>query len=1100
MRRFLSLFTMLMLCGVLAFAQSRVVTGKVTDINGNPVSFATVKVKGTNTGLSADANGVYSIRVNPGDVLEISGASFKTVEVPVGTQSVLNTVMETSGTAELQEVVVTGAFGTKRIGRSVASNVQNIGGEQLNTIRQQNINNAIAGKVAGAQVRSQSAAKLGVETAVRLRGENGLGAGAGALYVVDGTIMPSGNDINPDDIEDITVLQGPAAAALFGPDGANGAIIVNTKRAKKDSKTLGIEINSGIQFDKVYITPNYQNSYAGGADGNLIKYQWKAGDPEGWKALDGKYYHDMTDDASWGPRMVGQEYAPWYAWYGGHERSYQTAKLLPQPTNNRDFYNTGVTKINNVNFSKATDNLNFRISYTNLDQKGLVPTEYLKRHTLNMNVTLDVTTRLTVGASINYIAQNRNAENDDGYANQSTGSFGQWFHRNLDMNIVRELQGLKTPDGIMATWNPRVNPGAFNAANPNGFYKANYWYNFYGYFNEVSNQNRRDRLYGDVSLTYKLTNDLKIKGTYRKNQLNVAYESITSSTLQNSGLQSGVVAGYRVGQSRSDRQNYEGLISYSKKYKSFNFNLNTGFDILRTKLVRDDAATSNGLNVPNLYSLSNSVSPIVYGRGLTGLNPREQSLRRSLFARADVGFRNYLFVEGSYRRDYISTEPKDSYIETKSVGLSFVFSDLIRNTIPFISYGKIRGSYGQMLNALGIYDLNLNYVQNANQWFAGNFLMPEPNVLIDPNLRGATNDEKEIGLEMRFAKNRFGFNVTYWDRTNKDFPVTVGLPQQTGYTGLRLNAGELAKKGIDVQAFVNPVRSKNFDWNISGTWAYLLENKIVSIYPGITRLVSASGAFSGSSAAYTVSEIGETWGQVFGGGIKRDENGTPILTSPVGTDPGGKFIREPDTKFGSVLPKYTGGVQNTLTLFKNFTVNVNIDFSYGGKFFSLSDHWGTFSGLTAQTAVLNDKGNSIRDAVADGGGVHVFGVDATTKAAVDYYVEAQAYFQQFRNASIAEPFIHDLTFVKMREVSLGYRIPVEKLGIGKYVKNAVFSVVSRNPWLIYAKTKDFDPSEISNVYGEDGQFPGNIKMCANWPRTPAKKTLHLLITLMLQVK
>ncbi len=1084
MRRFLSLFTMLMLCGVLAFAQSRVVTGKVTDANGNPVSFASVKVKGTQTGVSADANGAYSLRVNAGAVLEISGASFKTTDVPVGTQSVLSTVLESSNTSDLKEVVVTGAFGTKRAARSVASNVQNVSGEQLTTIRQPNINNAIAGKVAGAQVRSQSAAKLGVETAVRLRGENGLGAGSGALYVVDGTIMPSSNDINPDDIEDISVLQGPAAAALFGPDGANGAIVVTTKRAKKGTGNLGVEINSGIQFDKVYITPSYQNSYAGGADKSLTQYRYKAGDPEGWKALDGKFYHDMTDDASWGPRMMGQEYAPWYAWYGGHERSFQTTKLLPQPTNNRDFYNTGVTKLNNVSFSKATENLNFRLSYTNLDQKGLVPTEFLKRHTLNMNATLDVTSKIIIGASINYIAQDRRAENDDGYANNSSGSFGSWFHRNLDMGIMKELAGLKTADGILATWNPRINPSGFVASNPNGFYAANYWYNYYSYFNEVNNSDRRDRISGDVSLTYKLTSDLKIKGTYRKNQLDNNYENRISSDLQRGGLQTGLIAEYRVGHSRSDRQNYEGLVTYNKKYKSFAVNAVGGFDIYRTKLVRTDIATSGGLNVPNIYSLTNSVNPVIFGRtipALAGTNPREQSLRRSVFVRGDVGFRNFLFVEGSYRRDYISTSPKGKFIETKSVGASFVFSDLIKNVVPFISYGKIRGSYGQILNALGIFDLNLAYLQNSNQWTPGNFLIPEPNVLIDPNLKGATNNEKEIGLEMRFAKNRFGFNVTYWDRKNKDFPVTVTTPAQIGYTGLRLNSGELSKKGIDVQAFIVPVRTKNLDWNISGTWGKLLENKIVSIYPGITRLTSASGAFSGSSAAYTVSEVGEPWGQLFGGGIKRDANGTPMLTSPnpVTGDPGGKFIREAETKFGSALPDYTGGVQNTLTLFKNFTINCNIDFSYGGKFFSLSDHWGTFSGLTSQTAVLNDKGNSVRDDVGDGGGVHVFGVDATTGKAVDYYVEAQPYFQQFRNARIAEPFIQDLTFVKMRELSLGYRIPVERLSIGKYIKNATFSVVSRNPFLIYSKTRDFDPSEISNVYGEDGQFPGTRSMGVN---------------------
>ncbi len=1075
MRRFLSLFTMLMLCGVFAFAQSRVVTGKVTDVDGNPVSFATVKLKGSPTvGLSADANGAYSIRVNANDVLVISAASFSTIEVPVGTQNFLNTVLEASSTGDLKEVVVTSAFGIKRTARSTASNVQNLSGDQVNTIRQTNVNNALAGKVAGAQVRSQSASKLGAETTVRLRGENGLGAGSGALYVVDGTIMPSGADINPDDVEDYSVLQGPAAAALFGPDGSNGAIVITLKKAKKGAKGMGIEINSGVQFDKVYIMPDYQNSYAGGAAGDFILYQYQAGQPEGWKALDGKYYHDYTDDASWGPRIAGQEYIPWYAWYAGSEYSFKTAKLTPQPTNVRDFWETGVTKTNNISFSKATDNLNLRVSYTNLDIKGITPTEYLKRHTLNANMTMDLSSRLTLGVNVNYIAENKNTESDDGYSNQSTGSFGQWFHRNLDMGKLRELRTLTSPEGILSSWN-HGNPTSYSASNPVKFYGGNYWFNYHQYFDYIKNDIRRDRLFGDVSLTYKINNDLKVKATYRKQQLTTAQEITYRSELEQSSNQmsfnpweGNAFAGYGVNNTRSDRQNYEGLLSYSKKIKSFQINANAGFDILKTTFQGVNTNTMGGLSAPGLYSLSNSKNPVNYG------NTRQAFTRRGLFIRADIGFRNYLFVEGTYRRDYTSTEPSGNFIDSKSGGLSFVFSDLIRTSVPFISYGKIRGSIGQSLNTLGIYQLNSTYAIGTQQW-NGNILTSVPNNIVDPGLAGATNVEKELGLEMRFLKNRVGFNVTYWDRTNKNFPVNVSVPAQTGYTVISRNAGEIAKQGWDVTAFVRPVQTPNFNWEITAAWGYITKNEVVSIFPGINRLTVASGAFSGSSSAYTVNEVGQPWGQMFGGGIKKI-NGVPQLVT-TGSN-AGLFIREPDTKFGSVLPTYTGGVQNTFNLFKHFTINVNVDYSYGGKFFSLSDFWGTFSGLTARTAELNDRGIPLRDPVADGGGVHVFGVDATGKP-VDFYVDGQTYYHQFRSNSISENSVYDLTFVKLRELSIGYKLPVEKLGIGKYVKNAVFSVVSRNPWLIYSKTKGFDPSEISNVYGEDGQLPGTRSVGVN---------------------
>jgi len=1069
MRRFLTLFTMLMLCGVLAFGQSRVVSGKVTDATGKAVPFASVVIKGGG-GVQTDVNGEYSIRVNPGDVLQLSQSQYEMIEIPVGSLSNISTTLQLKDNT-IAEVIVTSAFQTKRAARSMASNVQNVTGEELNTVRASNINNALAGKVAGAQIRSQSAAALGRETIVRLRGENGLGVGSGPIYVVDGTIIPSANDINPDDVEDLTVLQGPAAAALFGPDGANGAIVVNTKRARKGQSGMGVEINSGVVFDKIYITPNYQNSYGGGDFGNMVRFNWQPGQPEGWKALDGKYHPDYSDDASWGPRMVGQEYIPWYAWYGGHERAFKTASLTPQPNNAKDFYSTGVTTTNNVNFSKAGDNYNLRASYTNLDVKGLIPNSFMKRHTFTANFSMDLSSKLTLGTNFTYVQQDRNAENDDGYANQSTGSFNQWFHRDLDINVMRELRGLRTPEGIYASWN-KANPSAFNASNPKGFYGGNFWMNPYSYFDLVRNLDQRIRTFGDVSLTYKVNNDLKIKATYRKQALDAESSRIYPTELETSNNQSTFnpfegtgLAAYGVANSGSNRQNYELLATYGKKVRDFQFNANAGLDILRTKLTGSNQNTLGGLNVPGLYTLSNSKNPINYGQTY------QEYSRRGIFVRGDVGYKNFLFLEGTLRTDYTSAEPIGNDIPTYSIGGSFVFSDLIKDK-SILSFGKLRVSTGQTIASLNPYELNVLYAPAAQQ-FNNNFLQGEPNSIPDPNLQGATNNETEIGIETRFLKNRLGLQVTYWDRTNKNFPVSVAVPGASGLTSVRLNAGEIAKTGIDVQFFAQPIRSKNFDWSINATWAPLLENEIVSIAPesGITRQVTASGAFSGSSAAYTVNQAGERWGQMFGNGIKR-LNGQPVLTA------GGFFIKEDNVNFGSVVPDYTGGVQNTFNIFKNFTVNINIDFSYGGKFFSLSDHWGTFSGLTARTATLNNKGNSIRDAVADGGGVHVTGVDETGKA-VDYYVEAKDYYHQFRGANISEVFIHDLTFVKLREFSFGYNLPVDRMGIGKYVKNATFSIIARNPWLIYAKTKDFDPSEISNVYGEDGQLPGTRSLGVN---------------------
>lgn len=1090
MRRILSLFTMLMLCGLLASAQNRVVTGKVSDKDGAPVPFSSVKVKGTKLGTQADGNGTFSIKVKDGDVLEISATGYKAIESAVGSLTFVNATLEKVGNT-LTEVVVTGAYGIKRNARTTASNVQNVNAEQLNTIRSTNLNNALAGKVAGAQVQSQSAGKLGSDNKVRLRGENGVGIGGGALYVVDGTIVTSSGDINVDDIEDLTVMQGPAATALFGPQASNGAIIVNLKKARKNQKTLGVEVNSGVQFDKVYVLPAYQNEYAGGSGvynggtgtGNMKRFDYIDGfHPAGWAALDGKYYLDYEEDESWGPRMVGQEYIPWYAWYPGTERSFKTARLTPQPTNAKDYFNTGVTAINNVNFSKAGDNYNFRASYTNQDIKGIIPTSFLKKNTFNINVGVDLDPKVTVTANITYLSQKANTENDDGYSNNTTGSFNQWFHRDVDMNIVREMSGFKTPDGILATWN-HGNPERWNPEKPEDFYGARYWFSPYSWQEFVKNENRKDRLYGDASITYKPSSELRFKLTYRRQQLNSNSETKQFNALQNSIIDkngatvgagfnywetaSGRAApygGYGVSYLNQVRQNYEFLTSYSKTFKDFKLNANAGIDILRTEGRSFAANTMGGLIAPDVFLLSNSKNDIAYANSIAFFT------QRGLFLRADLGYKNYLFIEGAFRRDYLSSQPAGKPINAKSVGVSFVFSDLIKKTLPFLTYGKLRASAGQVINALGAYSLSNVYAIGTNQW-NGNIFMSEVDRLIDPSLSGVANTEKELGLELRFLNNRLGLSSTYWWRTNKDFPFNVPIYGGSGYSSFATNAGRVEKEGLELQFFANPIRTRNFDWNLTATWGRQFRNEVTELTPEIERIVVQSG--QAGTSAYLVTEKGQQWGQLRGIGFKR-VNGLPVLNAE------GLFVSEPEVNFGSSLPLYTGGVQNSFTLFKNFILNVNIDYAVGGKFFSLSEFYGSGTGLWATTAGLNDKGIPVRDPVADGGGVRVRGVDEATNKEVDRYIDARVYYQQFSYGDgIAEPYIRDLDFVKMREVSFGYRVPVAKTKLGKFLNNAVFSIVVRNPWLIYTKASGIDTSEISTESGEDGQLPGTRSIGIN---------------------
>jgi hypothetical protein len=320
MRKLASLLSVLMLLCTLAFSQTHTVTGVVKNEKGEFVPFATIQETGTKNATTADVQGAYSIKIPHNAKLTISAAGHSSQTITPGNNGADVTLSTT--VAQLSEVVVTSAFGIKRSSRVAPYSSQVVGDEALHIIPQTNINSALAGKVAGVQFRGQSPMKLDKEGSLRIRGGLDLTGDVAPVYIVDGSVTGS-FDINPDDVQDVTVLKGANATVLFGDVAKGGAIVINTKKAVAGRSS--IEVSQGVTFDKVYILPEYQNKYAGGAAADLTRFTWQTGMPEEWKSLDGKYYPEYTDDASWGPRMVGQEYIPWYAWNPNNPESGKTA-------------------------------------------------------------------------------------------------------------------------------------------------------------------------------------------------------------------------------------------------------------------------------------------------------------------------------------------------------------------------------------------------------------------------------------------------------------------------------------------------------------------------------------------------------------------------------------------------------------------------------------------------------------------------------------------------------------------------------------------------------------------------------------------------------
>jgi len=325
-------------------------------------------------------------------------------------------------------------------------------------------------------------------------------------------------------------------------------------------------------------------------------------------------------------------------------------------------------------------------------------------------------------------------------------------------------------------------------------------------------------------------------------------------------------------------------------------------------------------------------------------------------------------------------------------------------------------------------------------------------------------------MDLRLFKYRMGLNVNYYHEITSDQPVQIDVDAVSGVTGKVINAASVKREGIEVRLSGVILSDKNLTWNIIANVGWLINNKVTKIIEEQDR-VQPSGwksALDRNSFASAYEVLGEDWGQLIGGGYARNEEGIPLIDPSTGL----YIAANADYNWGCVVPKLTGGAQSFLT-YKKFSFNFSLDYQHGGKFYSCSEYWGNYSGVLAPTAAVNDRGANVRDAVSDGGGIHVTGVSsADSKTPVDVYVDAFTYFHQFRSTRIAEPYIHSLSYVKLREVSINYDLPVKKWRYtNKYTQAISIGIFARNPWLIYTAAKNFDPSEISQVFGEEGQNP-----------------------------
>lgn len=1076
MRKIVSFFTLLMLVTALAIAQPRTVTGRVLDAQGNPIPFATVTVRGTTTGVAADQSGNFTIQAAPNAVLEVSAAGYQTSQINIGTQSTVELRMTTQG--NLQEVVVT-ALGQRRTRNQVPFAAQQVGGDEVSKTRTSNFVQNLSGKVAGLEMRQSNT--LGGSTNVVIRGTKTMVSSNQPLFVIDGVPINNSNpksidpitgvaqqstgrggydygsgsaDVNPDDIESLTVLKGAAATALYGSRGGNGVILITTK---KGARGLGITVNSGVtvgKYDKSTF-PTYQKEYGAGygafygPDHNEF---FDKRDIDGDGVLD--LVAPMYEDASFGGRFDPNLLV--YQWDAfdplspnfGKPRPWVAAANGPEA-----FLETQVSSNQSIMIDGGSDKGSFKLGYTRTDDKGILPNSRIDKNMVNFGGSYNITPKITANAAVNFTNTDATGRYGTGYDDKNPmTNFRQWWQTNVDIEEQKEAY---FREGKNVTWN-------WTDAT---VLSPIYWDNPYFTRFENYETDNRNRIFGNVNLNFKPVEWLNIQGMVSTDAFDEIQEerqaigSVTTSSYirrnrrvseNNFNLMA------NVDRDISDDINLKGLIGTNVRKEHNEFIL---------------ASTNNGLIVERIYALSNTANPMNA--------PVEIDGRRQVwgnFAGATFTWRDMVTLDATIRNDQSSTLPEgENSYWYPSVSGGFTFSELLP-TANWLSYGKLRANYAQVGNDTEPY--TTADVYNIGSPFGGTPLVSVSGTAANPALKPERTKSYEFGLEAAFLKNRLGFDVTYYNAKTFDQIFPVPISTSTGYNSRWLNSGNVRNKGVEVSMYATPVRNQNFSWNINLNWARN-RNKVEELYVDpenpdnkIDNIVL--GTFQGGVSLNAT--LGQPYGTIRGTDFVYHENGQPIIRQdngyPVRTASSNIVI-------GNMNPDWTGGINNSLR-YKDLSLSFLVDVRKGGDVFSLDLYYGLATGLYPETAGLNDLGNPKRDPLSAGGGVILPGVDSSGKANTKRASNSSfGLFGYGRNPNKA--FVYDAGFVKLREVVLTYALPKTLVNRLNPFKGIDFSLIGRNLWIIDKDLPYADPEEnisSGNLQGYQGGAYPSIRTVA----------------------
>lgn len=1035
-------------------AQQKTVNGSVKNAeDGTPLPAVTIQVKGTNIGTTTDPNGNFSIKAFDNQILVASAVGFAPLENRVGNKNVINFNL-TLTTGELEGVVVT-ALGIKRAEKALGYSAQQISGEDLNEARSNNWSSALSGKVAGLQLLSAGSGPLS-STRVTLRGDISLNPNNNnALIVVDGVPMnnrnmtSSGvdnayqagsgndvpvdfgnniNDINPDDIETVTVLKGPGATALYGSRAGNGAILITTKSGTKKQTGIGVTVNSNISFNTVLRWPDYQ-------------YEYGQGTGKALNTVGEKYYsYGATADgastsgtsSAYGPRFNGQSYYQ----YDPVLQARGAERTLWQPYENniKSFWRTGSTITNSISLDGGNDKGSARLSVTHSKNEWIMPNTGFERITAQTGVNYKISDKLKINTRITYTNKKSDNLPATGYNNQSIAYFMIFQNPNVDLDWYKDR------------WR-------------NGFDQINQIHPFSGFIDnpfliahEMTNAISSNNVVGSIAATYDISKKFDIMLRSGVNILDEDRKQRRPFSTAN------FLRGYYKEQAITDFEvNNDFLFSYRDKIsKDISISTSVGGNKMVHRYNRVDSYI-NGLVIPGVYKLNNGLAS-----AQVKLTDKNYNVN-SVYGLAAFAFQNKYFIDFTARNDWSSTlvPAKQSSFFYPSVNTSFILSDIFK--LPSqISFAKLRLSAASAGNDTDPYFTKKYY--GASEFASSGSIDP---VLFNSNLTPEISTNYEGGLGIRFLKNRLGLDLTIYNNTTRNQIVRVPLDPTTGYSSAILNSGKIRNTGVEVIINSKIFSNKNFTWNTIVNWSKN-NNKVIELAKEFESAGKQNIGFGGNATIQA--RVGGTTGDIYGFGFVRSPEGQIVYTAA------GLPARPTDIQYiGNAFADWKGGIQNEFS-YKKIKFSFLVDVQHGGMIYSQTHHKMMEQGKLKSTLRGREENYIIGDGVV---------LDAATGKYIPNtkQVIPVVYFTDYYRRANVEANSFDASFIKLREARLEYSLPKSVLG-KSFLSQVTFALYGRDLFMI-TDFPIFDP-ETAALNGstllpgvEIGQLPSTRTMGLN---------------------